>query len=144
MSTLTLLGVNVVANPEYADAGYLSCESGEICMWNSSGYTGCFDELVRLPSTDHRYADDYGSLWNNCRTILMDDRITSYRNRSRLWMVWYTGMSYTGAKFCAAPGARSDNLGHFNNWFRGNPNDTFSGHDTLNVKPPGCNWTDTS
>ena len=143
LCTLLVVSLLTIADVERAEAGHTSCSTGEVCMWSGFSYTGCFNDLG-FPNTDSQYSNDYGALWNNCPTLLMENAISSFNNRSRYWAVWYTGWRYSGSMFCAAPGASSTNLNNFNNLILGNPNNTFSSHNLFTTKPTGCKWTDTN
>lgn len=129
--------------PREAEATHTSCGVGEVCMWSGTDYTGCFNDLVPL-NTDSNYSNG-SPTWNNC-TVSMNDRITSYWNRSRAWMVWYSASNYGQWMFCAAPGASSNYLSAFRGQFGTDSwwyaNDVFSAHTTTSARPSGCEWVD--
>ncbi|MFI8194155.1 peptidase inhibitor family I36 protein [Streptomyces sp. NPDC085946] len=74
-----------------ASAHYSQCPANELCMWEHTGYEG-------------RFA--YTSEPNRNIGADMNDRISSYWNRTDQWFSFYTGENW-GGKYCVNVGPGS-------------------------------------
>ncbi len=136
--------------------GNCACDAGEVCVWRDSNYKfdDCFHDFL-APNDDGDYTDGSPS-WNcqtggRCNVSTLNDKISSYQNRSSHWVIFGQNKSdQSGQHFCAAPGANSPNLSNFEGiggigW---NPNDSFTSHYTRPTEPgenpnhPLCNYRD--
>ncbi|ARQ68819.1 peptidase inhibitor family I36 protein [Streptomyces marincola] len=85
--TFAAATASLTAQPAVADSS--QCSSGHFCVWEHSSYTGRF-----LQSTG-----SVSNVGNN-----MNDRMTSYWNRTNRTVSVYEHSGYTGCMFSIAPG----------------------------------------
>ncbi|GAA5091870.1 peptidase inhibitor family I36 protein [Nocardia iowensis] len=139
-------GAPVTAAPATGDG---KCERGEICVWQNDDFKGCFYDFVP-PNEDSNYGNG-SPRWNNCDGT-MEDKISSYRNRSGHWVVFGETRANAGRwgaagqfRHCAAPGAESSNLANFGDPLMWSIENRISSHDTFdwgNNPPDVCIWWD--
>jgi peptidase inhibitor family I36 len=136
----TLFLVTPTAPAQGSTLGNMVCDDGEACVWSDRDFSGCFADL-RMPSKDANYVDGNPS-WSNCPGN-MNDKISSYRNRSQYWFFMYEHIKYEGNKFCGLPGGQSNNLSHLaGGSFGFSPEDRMSSHSYGDGAPPRCSSAD--
>ncbi|MFD5494773.1 peptidase inhibitor family I36 protein [Streptomyces sp. NPDC001812] len=95
---LTAGTVFLTASPAAAD--YTQCPSGSFCVWEQSSYRGDF----RHYTSSNPNVGDY-----------MNDRMTSYWNRTGKTVSVYEHSNYVGCMFTVAPGGSEAAVAsHFN------------------------------
>lgn len=122
---------------EAATLGNLVCDEGEACVWEHDNYQGCFRDFV-LPSKDSNW-NDGDPRWANCDGK-MNDKVSSYQNRSQYWFLMYEHADYVGNKFCGVPNGESNDLS--NHGFEFSPEDRLSAQSYARGAPPRCLRTD--
>ncbi|MGW0561720.1 peptidase inhibitor family I36 protein [Streptomyces sp. NPDC003016] len=88
-ATLAAVAIGALsAPPAAADSDY--CQANEFCVWDDSSYQGRF----------------VGSPAQNVSNIglHMNDRTTSYWNRTSQWITVYSDSGYRGCMFAIPPG----------------------------------------
>ncbi|MEN3609170.1 peptidase inhibitor family I36 protein [Plantactinospora sp. ZYX-F-223] len=109
-AAIAMLGVAsglVTATPAFAASHNGVCESGEICVYNNSGYTGAHDD---------DYDDDsnyQGQTYYNS-TVGLNDTVTSARNNAAFQDVHlHSAANYVGASIDINPGSGWSNLANY-------------------------------
>lgn len=97
-----------LGRPAVAGLDDATCDPGEACVWQDENYTGCFTDLP-VPGLDADWGDGQPD-WNNCGGAI-EDKVSSYWNRSDQIVVFYTRRGYLGNALCVWPGGRSRDIG---------------------------------
>lgn len=86
--TVTMGTAIVIAPPSTADSS--QCSSGSFCVWENSSYSGRF---LQSGSSSSNVGD------------AMNDRMTSYWNRTNQTVAVYEHSNYVGCMLSVAPGS---------------------------------------
>ncbi len=129
-----------------AATGNGTCDPGEVCVWQDSGFHGCMRDWI--PTGGDTNWVNASPLWNYgafCVGRNMNDKVTSVWNRSGVRVTFFQNSNphaFTNA-FCAQANSSTANLQNFNVAGVWNPNDSFSAHTTGGPGPAlKCTRTD--
>jgi hypothetical protein len=119
-----------VAPAQASTLGNMICDDGEACVWDETEYRGCFVDFLP-PEKDSNW-NDGDPRWTNCEGGL-NDKVSSYQNRSEYWFIMYQQANFVGYKFCAVPGGESNQMSHHKG-----SNNQMSSHTWSIGTPPRC------
>jgi hypothetical protein len=106
-------------------------QAGRLSIWENDNYEGCGTSRVDHDSNMH-YDDNCGE--NGIGRYDLNDRLSSFVNRTGSWWILYEDKNYNGKKICVRPNSHDNNIGNDTGY-----EDDISSFEKIGTsKPIGC------